>query len=254
MNCCELDKNFGDNREVTEEFLKCLIKGVAIRSANYHINTNGLDNLFVNSEEQIGTAICPTIEGDISSIFKRELPIQRKDEYGKKKDKRGKLDYWIFHRNISFAVEVKLAHMTYTNNDYTNETGIFDTFNEVIEQLNGIEEDTTLFLMPHTNGLIKIGLVILAFKNPQNEIRINNFRLKEIQREIIKKFSLLLKTAESNKRNGLKFNDVINFNAIWLIEHHLASLKDSVRNEYKISPALGFFGHVSNVYLPSQLK
>ncbi len=232
----ELMKDLGKSTEITEKLLKKIIEGIAIRSANYYKNTDGHDHLFTYSEKQLNTAICPAIANDISLIFKMELPIKRKD-----KKRRGNLDYWIFYNNIVFALELKLAHISYNSKDYTEKKSVFEKFTKALEQLDEIEEDKVLYSIKDTNRVIKIALEAIVFqKKSEKEININENELKEIQWDIEDKFNSLIKEDK-------KFDKEVNFKSVWFPEESLVSLKPIVYGEYRMCPALGFIGHVGDV-------
>lgn len=110
----EMGKDLGKYTNMTEDFLENLIKGTAKRSVEYYKNTDGRDHLFAYREKQLNTAVCPVIAEICSPcVFKMELPIKREG-----KARRGNLDYWIFLNDVVFALELKLAHVSYSGDHY----------------------------------------------------------------------------------------------------------------------------------------
>ena len=126
----ELKKDLGNNTKDVEKFLRQLIEGIAKHSAEYHSNTNGRDHIFIYSEEQLNSVVCPIIARDISPIFKMEFPIKRSG-----KSRRGNLDYWVYTDNNVIALELKLAHISYSSKNFDEKKSIFNKYNKALKQI-----------------------------------------------------------------------------------------------------------------------
>lgn len=232
----ELDKDLGEYTVMVEGFLKHLITGIAKRSAKYHEATDGRDHLFAYSEKQLNTAVCPVIANiEPSCAFKMELSIKREG-----KPRRGNLDYWIIYNDIVIALELKLAHVSYSGNYYMVKKSVYEKYNKALEQLENIEKDDVPYLLKNSTKLIKIALEAVVFqKRSKNPINIERDELIQNQQDIQGKLNHLMMSK--------KFNEKINYYATWLLKHNLMSIEDVIYKKYRASPVLGFIGHVSDI-------
>ena len=234
----KMDRDLGKYTKITEDFLENLIKGTAKRSAEYYKNTEGRDHLFAYREKQLNTAVCPVIAEICSPcIFKMELPIKREG-----KARRGNLDYWIVMNDVVFALELKLAHVSYSDDYYKEKKSVYEKYNEALEQLKNIEKDDVPYALKNSDKMIKIVLEALVFqKKSKDTIKLTDYELKEIQQDIEKKINDLIITGKFND------NDRINFKAVWFLEKSLVSLEDVIYEKHRIIPVLGFIGHISDL-------
>lgn len=232
----ELDKDLGEYTGVIEDFLRHLIMGIAERSAKYHEATDGRDHLFTYREKQLNTAVCPVIANiPPSCAFKMELPIKREGKL-----RRGNLDYWIMYNDIVIALELKLAHISYSGSYYLKKKSVYEKYNKALEQLENIEKDDVPYLLKNSTKLIKVVLEAVVFqKRSKNPINIERDELKQIQQDIQGKFNHLLTSG--------KFNRKINFHGIWFLKHNLVSIEDVIYEKYRASPVLGFIVHASDI-------
>lgn len=231
----EMTKDLGKYTETIRGFLRNLIEGIAQRSAEYYRNTGGRDHLFADREKQFNTAVCPVVANiGPSCVFKMELPIKREG-----KPRRGNLDYWILYNDVVLALELKLAHISYSG-DYLKKKSIHEKYNEALKQLENIEKDDVPYLLKKSDKLVKIALEAIVFqKESKDKIKLKENEVQEIQQDIRDKINHLIKSG--------KFNKEINFNAIWLLEEDLVPLEPVIYDKYRVLPALGLIGHISDL-------
>lgn len=139
-------------------------------SIKYFNETNG-DILFNYRETQVHSALCPAIS-KISGSFLIEHPIERKS-YGKKRTKRkkiytGRLDYWVFYRDFSFAVEVKHSFQGYSRTKKLRGS-LIRKLRAASVQLKSVTNNSIDNLSVGAKNLINVPLICVTYYKGSNE-------------------------------------------------------------------------------------
>jgi hypothetical protein len=147
----DLLKDFGVNNTSVKAMLKQMIWGLAEQANEYYYKTDQQDHVFIDSEGELNGFITLAVS-KLTPTFKTEFPALR--NYSTTKS--GNLDFWIYHDDTVFVVELKHSHMGFAQGKCKDKKSIFMKYNEALNQLKGIENDSSLTYLDHLNALIKI--------------------------------------------------------------------------------------------------
>ena len=236
----EIMDDFGKDSQAIETLLKYIINGIAKRAVIYYNKIDKCDHVFLNSEGELHSTITLSI-ADLVDTFKTEFPVWRK--YSKTKS--GSLDYWIFYKNIIFALELKLEHKGIGRYNCRSSRRIFNGFNTAIEQLEGIENNQKLFFIKDAKGLVKIVFETIVFSTKSKNIHDDyNDNIEEYNKKINDSFNDLVDIGRHQIDNKLRFNKKVNFRSLWFLDKNITYLKKG-REEYDLLiPAVGYIGNI----------
>lgn len=238
----ELMKEFGEDTKIIKDFLSGIIKGIAKRTLEYYNLTKGRDHAFLDSEKGIQSTVTLSI-ADLTPIFKSEFPTWR--AYSTTKS--GNLDYWIFYKNIAFAMELKYSHKGFYRGDCCDDKGIYKDFNKALAQLENIEENKLLLFMDGTKAITKMVFHPIIFFSDAGRLQ-NGFidSLEKYQSNIEQSFNTLFDKTRANKK-GYKFNQELNLKALWFLDKNIIYLKAGRKERNYVYPAIGFIGHIDYI-------
>ena len=235
----ELMDDFGKDTKTIKELLSGIINGMAERTVDYYHLTNGKDHAFIDSEKAIQPTITMAI-AKITPVFKPEFPAWR--VYSTKR--RGNLDYWIYYKKITFAMELKFSHKGFYRNHCCEDGGIFRDHNKALYQLEGIEYDKLLSFMDDTKAIIKMVFHPIVFYSNAKRLQ-GGFtdNLEKYQDKIEKSFNTMFDDTIRSKK-GYKFEKQPNFRALWFLDENISYLETGKMNKNYYYPAVGFIGHI----------
>jgi hypothetical protein len=235
-------KDLGVNNPPVKAMLKQMICGLAEHANEYYYKTCQRDHVFIDSEGELNGFITLAIS-KLTPTFKTEFPALR--SYSTTKS--GNLDFWIYHDNNVYLVELKLSHMGFAQGKCRDKKSIFEKYNEALNQLKGIENDDSLIYPYGLNALIKISLHAIVFHSDSSNIKMS---LDEIHTKIKSSFNTLFEPEICYSRdNTLRFKDTIDYKALWYLDESIIRIKPGRFAESGTYPAVGFIGHVESVDL-----
>ncbi len=156
----------GKGKNIIKNFVYSLQKNIIgdiYQYANYRINDQGLDHLFLYGEQQLKTAVTTALYKLCGGYMMQEPGVARKVNKGKKSEndyKNGRVDYWCrIGGSIKISIIVEMKHgwiRYYSPKRWTIYKYALDRHESAVKQIKDIEKNDFII-----DNLFGVALTIL---------------------------------------------------------------------------------------------